>query len=190
MYKLIKLKDLKDAHKGRPALVLGGGPSLLPDVERASALLHESPVLVAVNHHAVMTGLEPFYMVFMDDPIHLPNLFQVAKDFGGIKLSPLLEYTDVDMRGVNYWNGPCTDKVASWLALFMGCDPVVLCGMDLYQGDVKYSHPGEPNFKPIYNIELEEHIRRWKRGFVPGVCPGIERLRAASGPLVDVFGTC
>jgi len=183
---VIKLTDLKDRHKDDPIMVLGGGPSLAEDywyVRRR----YVRPILVAVNHHAICAGIEPDYMVFMDDPIHHPLLFQAAKDYGGTKVCPLLEYTDVDMRGVQYWNGPSSALPAAWLACWMGGDPVFLCGFDLYQGEVMYCHPGEREDKPVYKRPLEDHLKRWKAGWrrYPEM---MERIRAVSGPLVEVFG--
>lgn len=178
----IRLIDLQDLHKGSPAAVLGGGPSLHGDVER----LPSNCLLLAVNHHAAWIGIETPYLVFMDDPAHQPLLFQCLKDYSETKVSQLLAYSDVDMRGVDYWNGPGSGIVACWLACYFGCDPVLLCGMDLYQGETKYCHRGEPE-KPIYAISLDEHLRRWKAGFRR--CRGIEHVRAMSGPLVDVFGS-
>lgn len=178
---MIKLIDLENAHAGRPAAVLGGGTSLAADLQ----LMPPDSVLIAANHHASCIGIDPDYIVFMDKPLHFPNLWQVLKDYSGTKVTHDLRYTDVSMAGVDYWNGPNTGLVATWLACFMGCDPVVLCGMDLYQNEKKYCHPGEPD-KAIYRIPLDEHLKRWKAGFRR--CPGIERVRAVSGPLVDVFG--
>lgn len=179
---MIKLTDLKDAHQGRAALILGGGPSLLGDVRNAHV---SNPVLIGVNHHPQWVGIEPDYMVFMDNPMIDANLWQAARDFGGIKVTADLRYTDVHMGGVDYWNGPGSGIVACWLGLWMGCDPVLLCGMDLYQGEIKYCHEGEPD-KAVFNITLDEHLKRWKAGFrrYPEM---IGRVRAVSGPLVDVF---
>lgn len=200
---MIKLADLKDTHKDHPALILGGGPSLLPDLDslRGTLISHDypldypalrlsdGPVLIAVNEHPFFVGItEPDYLVFMDDPLHNPLLYQVVKDFQGVKVTHDLRYTDVHMGGVDYWNGPGSGIVACWLGLWLGCDPVVLCGFDLYQGKEKYCHrDGLYAERPVFNIPLDEHLKRWKAGFRR--CPEmIVRVRAVSGPLVDVFG--
>jgi len=130
---MLKLIELENAHAGRPAAVLGGAQSLMSDTLSVAGLL--SPVLIAANHHASCIGIEPDYIVFMDKPLHFPNLWQVLKDYSGIKVTHDLRYTDVSMAGVDYWNGPGSGIVATWLACFMGCDPVVLCGFDLYQNE-------------------------------------------------------
>lgn len=183
---MIKLAELRNTYRGRPAAILGGGPSLPSDYER----LPPDSVIIAVNEHPYYAGVhDPDFLVFMDDPIHNPLLWGVVKELsGGLRVTHSLKYTDVHMGGVDYWNGPGSGIVACWLGLWLGCDPVLLCGMDLYQGPVKYCHRDELyKNRPVYNITLEEHLNRWKAGFRRNV-QGIERVRAMSGPLGDVFG--
>jgi hypothetical protein len=68
----------------------------------------------------------------------------------------------------------------------MECNPVILCGMDCYQGEVMYCHPRPDFHHPVFDAPLEAHLERWRQAF--SACPHPERIRAASGPLVDVFG--
>lgn len=199
---MIQLPDLINSCNNRPALVLGGGPSLRLDVDdlRGKLISHDfpfdyatlrtanDPVLIAVNEHPFFVGItDPDYLIFMDNPTHNPILWNVLQEFQGIKVSHDLRYTDVNMAGVSYWNGPGSGIVACWFACYLGCDPVILCGFDLYQGSEKYCHRDELyENRSVFNITLEEHLKRWKTGFRR--CPRIERVRAASGPLVEVFG--
>ena len=57
--------------------------------------------------------------------------------------------------------------------------------MDCYQGERKYFHEYEDH--PHYHYPLEHHIRPWIEEGV-NMLPHVERVRAMSGPLVDVFG--
>lgn len=180
---MIKLSDLHNVHAGRPAAILGGGPSLPSDL----AALPEECVLFAANDHAFHIGVEPDYMVVMDDPHIKPELLRISETWrGGLRINPLLDHTDVDMRGVPFWRD-LSSMTAAWLADFMGCDPILLCGMDLYQGERKYCHDKDDGInKPIYKQTLEQHITHWKLCFYN--IPGVDKLRAVSGPLVEVFG--
>lgn len=69
----------------------------------------------------------------------------------------------------------------------MGCNPVILCGMDCYQGENKYFHPYNDDV-PSFHYPLDFHLRPWKED-ARHLCPHPERLKAMSGPLMNVFGS-
>ena len=182
MQKLIYLKNM---HLNRTAAILGGGPSLPADVAR---LPHDC-LRFAVNDHAHHIGLTFDYMVMMDDPHIKPALLELAQPGRGYtRVNELLAWTDIDLRGV-----PRPDArsgiFAAWLALYMGCNPVILCGMDLYQGEQKYCHTADAwmGTKPIFDEPLEAHLKAW-RELKKHI--NTANLCAMSGPLVDVFGGC
>lgn len=164
---------------GRPAAILGGGPSLQQDVKR----LPRGSILIAVNYHAMMIGLRPEYMVYNDDPQSDPLLWQAAKDFDGIRVSP--DPSSDVVFDVDVWTGFYSSNTATWLALWMGCEPVILCGMDCYQGDRVYCHPSDRDV-PVFHYPLEDHLRPWYEEGVHKL-PHVERVRVMSGPLQRVF---
>ena len=84
------------------------------------------------------------------------------------------------------WTGHYSSCTATWLALYMGCNPVILCGMDLYQGKQKYFYKTDKD-SPVFHMPLDHHLRPWVEE-ARARLPHPERVRAASGPLVDVFG--
>lgn len=176
----MKLSELRDTHAGRPAAVLGGGPSLRGDM----AVLPGGCITIGVNYHAAMIGIEAAYMVYNDDPQSDPLLWQAAKDFGGIRVSPD-KSSDVAFD-VEAWTGFYSSNTATWLALWMGCDPVLLCGMDCYQGEQVYCHPSDRDV-PVFHYPLDDHLRPWREEGMHKL-PHVERVRAMSGPLVGVFG--
>jgi uncharacterized Rossmann fold enzyme len=180
---MISILDLHDHFHGRPAAILGGGPSLPGDLKR----LPKEAVLIAVNDHA-LHFCEPEFMVFMDIPNAqiLPELTQAVNHFHGTKVS-ITPLSDVDLSGSEFWNGGFTSSLATWFALYLGCNPVILCGMDCYQGNVKYCHP-RPNFyHPVMDYPLEMHFIAWRKAFEK--CPHPERIFAMSGPLIEIFGS-
>lgn len=181
MRKMIPLSSLHNSRTHQPAAVLGGGPSLPADVSR----LPEGALLIAANDHALHVGIQPDVMVINDLPSCKPQLLQAVMTFAGMRFSQHTEYSDVELD-VDYWC-ELSGMTAAWLALFMGCDPVLLCGMDLYQGEAKYCHDQpERADKAIYKRTLEQHLKHWRKVYEH--CPHPERIRAVSGPLVDVFG--
>ena len=140
-------------------------------------------IKLAVNEHPYFVGITaPDYLVFMDDPAHNTRLMQAVANSYGFRVSPDLQYTNVDLRGMPefYYRG--SGIVAAWFACHLGCDPVILCGMDLYQGAQKYIH-GDDDYQnlDVYRIPLEEHLRRWEplRGF--------KQIRVIDSPLKKYF---
>lgn len=165
------------------AAILGGGPSLPADLGK----LPKTATLIAVNHHAFRLCM-PEYMVYMDLPADVPALqaaIETAKQNGVRIICPRYEESDVLLVKGEWWDGGFSSTLATWFALRQGFDVVVLCGMDCYQGEQKYFY--ERNFyHPVFDTPLESHLRSWRMAFKH--CPHPERIRAMSGPLVDVFG--
>jgi len=177
--KKTKLSSLKDKYKGRAAAVLGGGPSLPSDIEK----LPKDCLLIAVNYHAFYY-CEPTYMVYNDTPETNPLQLQAVREHKAIHVSPE-PTTDVEFDVPNVWTGFFSSNTAAWFALWMGCEPVILCGMDCYQGPVKHCLPSTYH-SPMFDYPLEFYIRPWVEDCKNSV-PHPERLYAMSGPLVNVF---
>ena len=161
------------------AAILGGGPSLPADLER----LPEGTTLIAVNNHA-MRLCNPDYMVFMDDINQFPELREAVERFDGKIVCPF-EMSDVKLPKGHYWDGGFSAALATWFALWRGYENVILCGMDCYQGEKKYFYDRD-FYHPSFDYPLENHLRAWR--LVYKHCPNPERVKAMSGPLVDVFG--
>lgn len=177
----VKMSELQGAYSGRAAAVLGGGPSLPGDMAR----LPEGCVLIAVNYHAL--GLcEPAFMVYNDAPESDPRLLEAVKGFGGVRVSQDAATTDV-VFDVPVWTGFYSSNTAAWFGLWLGCKPVILCGMDCYQGERVYWHEYSHDV-PCFHYPLEQHVRPWvEEG--RHLLPHVERLRVMSGPLTAVFPT-
>jgi hypothetical protein len=175
-----RLLTLQNLHKNKPGAVLGGGASLPADMDGLPA----GCVLFGVNHHALAIGVAPHYVIMRDDPLVETALLKWAQpNQYYLRVHELLDWTDVDLRGVPR---PASRAgiFAAWMALYLGCEPVYLCGMDLYQGEKKYCHDGEPDYKPIYDEPLEKLVNDWRELYR---WPGVERLRPMAGVLKEVF---
>lgn len=174
----MKMSEYRDRYMGRAAAVLGGGPSLVNDLAR----LPEGCVLIAVNYHA-QRFCQPDFVVYNDHPESDPLLAEMVRNIKAVKISPEPS-SDIEFDAA-VWTGFYSSNTAAWFALWCGCDPVILCGMDCYQGEVKYPH--EYQDKPHFHYGLDFHIRPWiEEG--RNLLPHVERLRAMSGPLGEVFG--
>jgi hypothetical protein len=174
----ILLSSLKDRHAGRPGAVLGGGPSLPEDMKRLPA----GALLIAVNYHALKLGPVDF-MVYNDQPESDPRLMEAVRAHEQLLASPDPS-SDIQFD-VPVWTGFYSSNTATWLALWMGCGPVILCGMDCYQGERTYFHDYSHD-SPCFHYPLEEHLRPWKEDGLR-LLPHVERVRVMSGPLQRVF---
>lgn len=183
---MIKLAELINHHAQKPAAILGGGTNLPEDMKRIPL----NCILIAVNDHAIHIGVKPDYMVFMDDPNIKPELIRVVDQWHneqkGMRVTEGLAWTDVDLRGVvrpdlrsGLWS--------AWFAMYLDCSPILLCGMDLYTLEKKYCHDHD-NFmghKYIFDEPIQHHIEQWQQ---IKKYKRAKRMRAMSGPLMDVFG--
>lgn len=173
------MSEMKDRFASRPAAVLGGGPSLLGDMMIG---LPAECLLIAVNYHAFQY-CDPDFMVYNDHPGAGPELLEAVQNPRAVRVSP--DPTSDIVFDVDVWTGFYSSNTATWFALWLGCDPVILCGMDCYQGEAVYCHPHDRD-EPCYHYPLEHHLRPWKEE--GRRLPGAERVRVVSGPLVEVFG--
>lgn len=175
----LKLSAMRNAFAGRPAAVLGGGPSLIADMGR----LPKDCLLIAVNYHALYY-CDPHFMVYNDAPETNPLQVQAVKEHRTIHVSPDPS-SDIEFDVPEVWTGFYSSNTAAWFGLWLGCDPVILCGMDCYQGEVKHVAPSTYD-SPMFHYPLDFYTRPWVEDCRRSV-PHPERLRVMSGPLADVF---
>lgn len=174
------LIDYKDRYIGRTAAILGGGPSLPGDFAR----LPRNTLLFAVNYHAFrLDGCEPDFMVYNDHPDSDPLLDKAVRSVKATRVSP--HYTSDVLLTDEVWTGFYSSNTAAWFALWCGCNPVILCGMDCYQGDRVYFHEYNHD-SPAFHYPLEDQLRPWKEDGRHRL-PHVERVRVMSGPLGRVF---
>lgn len=175
-----KLSSMRNKYQGRAAAILGGGPSLPEDIKR----LPKDCLLIAVNYHAFYY-CKPVYMVYNDAPETNPLQVIAVNEHKAIHVSPEPS-TDVIFDVPDVWTGFFSSNTATWFALWMGCDPVILCGMDCYQGPVKHCEPSTYH-SPMFDMPLDFYTRPWVEDCRNSV-PNPERIKVMSGPLMQVFG--
>jgi hypothetical protein len=175
-----------------PALVMGGGPSLPGDFE----LVMEAgidPMLISVKQHALIycfgtEGFSPDICCFLEDPDapdqgELRTALMMAPQT--YRVSPFYRWTNVSIDEP-WWQGGFSSTLAVWFACAAGFEQVLLAGMDCYQGTRKYWYDRPGYAHPCFDSPLENHLAAWRPVFER--VPNAERIRAVSGPLVEVFG--
>lgn len=176
----IKLSAMRNLYQGVPAAILGGGPSLPDDMKR----LPKDCLMIAVNYHALYY-CKPDYMVYNDTPDTNPLMEKAVQEHKVTLVSPE-PTSDIVFDVPNVWTGFFSSNTATWFALWMGCDPVILCGMDCYQGAVKHCPPSTYHSE-MFDMPLDFYTRPWTEDCKNSV-PNPERIRAMSGPLISLFG--
>ena len=139
-------------------------------------------MLLSVNQHALQY-VWTNYLIFLDDPGRSFAMLNLMNTYQGVKVSPLSAWSNVDLAGADWWKGRFSSHLATWLACWLGCNPVLLCGMDCYQGQRTADADPRDN---AYNLPLSEHLESWQLALEK--CPHPERIRAINGPLVEIFG--
>ena len=187
-----EVRQWAERRGNQAALVMGGGPSLEGDFE----LVMESgldPFLISVKQHALIylmhrEGFKPDACCFLEDPnapdqAELRVALMVAPEV--YLVSPFDGWTNVRIDEP-WWQGGFSSSLAVWFACAAGFEQVLLAGMDCYQGPRAYWYDRPGYSHPCTRSHLEDNLRAWAPAFM--LVEGADRIRAVSGPLVEVFG--
>lgn len=133
------LDSYKDYHKGKTCAVLGGGTSLVYDIQA----LPEVDKLFGVNQHSAI--LQPDYTVFLDTA-----LWPYLRDYKTTFICREASYqsnTDLGARKIILYRQSLKHNYSGTLAIiaadYMGFDKIYVCGMDQYKG---YGEEEDPRF--------------------------------------------
>ncbi len=174
--KAVPFHSVHGVHKGRAGILLCGGPSLPEQFNRVWADL-PGAVLMSANHHgAKLTRCD--YIIANDN---WRKFCPTMMDFETPIIGPK---KDSDFRLVSWPNIGNTGMQAAWALYVLGCCPIVICGADCfatgtYWWDDDFASSG-------FRTPPSQHVQKWEYTMREH-CP-IEIMRAADGPLVQVFG--
>lgn len=163
-----------------PAAILGSGPSLPEQLARVP----KGCILFSVNLKP-MTLCLPDFAVFCDD-IMGPTIRDYMAETGNDlteRISILDRWSDYRLPQKHWYNG-FSASLATWAALHLGCNPVLLLGMDCYRSNPTHFDGFHDVSKHAY--PLENYFRAWRPALKH--CPHPERIKAMGGPLVELFG--
>ena len=175
------LSALVHKFAGRPAVVMGGAPSLPHDL----AVLRErgigDAVYLSVNEHGLLPSLEnapaEVHFAVACDGEHgatrMP-MEKVLRPFGKPIIAPKY-WADYRVLHHAATNSAILACLAAWA---MGCAPIVITGVEMYRGKT-YWH--DPKARPVGTMTPpQQHAKRWQ--MVPQILPQA-MLRSVSGPL-------
>jgi hypothetical protein len=171
--------ELYGRHKGKPILVVGGGPSA-PDEFRALGSRAKEMIVISANSHAWTLGLRPDY-TFCKDHIHTE--LKVPMEALVRRGAPVVTGQFwADYRCARWPIQGNSGQHAIALAALMGGAPIVPIGIDCFQGETYFHTPNTPN------VSLGRSRDYWKSRFtrLHGRLDGAA-VRPVGGLLGNVF---
>lgn len=172
----IPFRKIEGVQRGRPAIVLCGGPSLPAQFEKVRESAPDA-VLISANHHGAMYTRCDYIVANDVWRKFYPRMMQFETPIIG-------PYKDSDFRLISYPNLGNTGMQAAWVAFALGCSPIIIAGADCFAGGT-YWHD-ESQGSSGFKTPPSTHADVWRYA-MQTYCP-IEIMRAAGGPLVDILG--
>ncbi len=182
---------LLDRWAGKPILVIGGGPSASKDLPR----LHDDGVtpacVISANEHGFHQELFPVDLVVSLDRFHcfqkvpMESLLVPLARKHGAKLVNRCSWADYRIPDWNLVGNSGLAAVA--VAAALGGSPVIVTGIDMFQGGHVYFHG--PKLPPAERRKNRVSITKRNREALRPLkefCAGAH-IRPMSGPLRDVF---
>ena len=118
------IEGMKNLHRYKTCAILGGGPSLVKDIQN----LPNVDILFGVNQHSMILNLD--YLVFVDT-----KLWPYVQDCDTTFITRILPENIEDKKFIQVrqmQNHNYSGALAIWVADKMGFDKVYCCGMDQY----------------------------------------------------------
>lgn len=161
------ISEFVHCHLGKPATIIGGAPSRLTDVP----LCPQNGIFISANDHGLLQRDCDYIAACEDLGI---RLFQWERPI-------IASWSRADIR-VFEVPLPNSAALGAWAAYVMGCAPVVIAGVECYQGK---TYPQDPDLRTSgHKLTLKEHLLHWQK--LDLLAPrGI--FRAISGPLLSIF---
>lgn len=179
------ISHIFDRHYGKPILVIGGGPSVTPDLEYMKDILpcgYFSAVISANDHGLRQMKHKVDYMVNVDKT-HLERKMPMREFMRAFRTPVINRHSWADFR-LPYWKLVTNSGLtAVSVAAVLGGHPVVTTGIDLWVGGNLYfhrvneKHRSSPSRDGVKNKMKE--LQQW--------C-GPAVIRSLSGPVAEAFG--
>jgi len=183
---------LRDRFKGYPAIIVSAGPSLRRNIDQLAALKGKAVICTVQTTFKTLLdrGIKPDFVTSLDYHEMSKRFFENIDDFDDIHL---VAEPKVTWHVVDRYKGPVSlldnsfarlcvgdplagrgglkagatvAHLAFYLAIHLGCDPIVLVGQDLGYTDHVYYTPGvamhdmwRPELNRFWTMEMKE----WER---------------------------
>jgi hypothetical protein len=178
------ITELLHRWEGKPILVIGGGPSVLRDLPN----LKETPAcVISANEHGFKQKYFGVDLVTNVDKRHCmlkEPMEKILRPLGGIIVN---RHSWADYRLPDWAMAGNTGMQAIALAAILGANPVIVTGMDLWNGGRVYFH--DKGAKPLKFKPLKSALKRRSKervGPLKVFCTGAN-IRPMSGALTEWF---
>jgi len=162
------LAELALRYAGRAGVAMGGGESLPEQVARCP----DDAIYVSANQHGALLRAVDFIVSIDGNEADVrPHGAPV------IGRRVWCDYRIQDWQDFHYC-GP----TAAWVLRVLGCHPVILAGMDCYQGGTYHHDPAARSTGRL--VSREEHVQHW-RNLVPHMLG--TAVRSCGGPTAEIF---
>jgi hypothetical protein len=171
----------------RPAIILGGAPCLLPDLEKIPKPLLEEALKFSANEHGAR--VLPVDWCVSGDRNHQvtgESMYSRVRQFhaGNILTQHFVEGT-TRLHTWNQWKFPASSgHMAILWAWLLNCSPIIVCGIEHYTGKTYHHDPAAKSSG--LTKTADRHMDGFKKLFFQ-IQPST--IRAVSGPLARVTGT-
>lgn len=186
------IDGLRERFRGHPGIVVAAGPSLRRNIDQLADLQGRAVIICVQTTFKMLLerGIVPDFVTSLDYHEMSRRFFENISDFGHTHLvaEPKVTWHVVDTyrgrvslldsefarmvlgdalaRRAGLKAGATVAHLAFYLAVYMGCDPIVLVGQDLGYSDHVYYTPGvafhdlwRPDLNRFSTIEMKE----WER---------------------------
>ena len=153
--------ELVHRHLDRAAVIIGGAPSRLTDILDCP----KDAIFISANDHGCRQQVCNYICACEDLGERL-----ISWKIPVISGLPIADYRVFDLPLPN------SAALGAWAAWIMGCVPIVIVGVECYQGGT-YPHDLKVRTSG-HSLNLQEHLHRWSR--LGQLAPGgsSERFRA------------
>jgi hypothetical protein len=173
--------DLYLKHVGRPAIIVGGGPSAPSQLASLPRPVVEQAVIVSANGHAPKLGLRPDY-VFCKDHTHTETRESMEALLRPIGAPIVSRQYWADFRAPQWPIQGNSGQMALALGVLLGCAPVIGIGFDCYQNGT-YFHNLD-----VQNVSAGRRPGYWASRFSRlALRLNPSHIRALDGPLTHAF---
>jgi len=152
---------------------MGGAPSLPRDLDQISVWRERmNPVYLSANDHAFKLPAPVDYIVACD------NIEPRLRPYGRPIVGPR-HWADFRVLHQVVSNSGALACMVAWA---MGCSPIVVCGVELYQGGTYFHDEHAKSMGKTATVK--QHLRRWSM-LVDAYAGAF--VRPISGPLLQLF---
>jgi hypothetical protein len=161
------VRELVHVHHGRPAVVLGGGASSHATLDAVPD--PDSTIYISANDHGAkalrargIASERLAYTVCLDkiEQRCRRELWDDGRQGAEWGVPVISKNMWADFRILDA-PAPFTGQVAAWLARLMGCDPIILGGMDCYSGPTYWHAPKAKSSGKTAPVKF--HVQLWRK---------------------------